>query len=254
MCRMLGVVSATARSFGLLLEEAPRSLAWLSREHPDGWGVALKAGERRWTIHRSLRRAAEDLTFHQLATQLVGDLLLVHVRQKTHGPIAMENTHPFVSGRWVFTHNGKVDDVAFLERELSAERRAGLRGETDSERLFALILTRFDAARVTQGADPERVTDLLRGLGRELVERGDLGTASFLLSDGETLYAYRRGAPLHLLQRQGSDAAICRDCLGNSCVAVTTEPITDEPWLALDEGELVRITRGPQPRWQRISA
>ena len=252
MCRMLGVVSASARSFALLLEQAPRSLAWLSEEHRDGWGMALREREPRWTVHRSLQRAGEDMAFHELATELVGDLLLVHVRQKTHGPVAMENTHPFVSGRWAFTHNGKVEDVAFLERELSPARRAELHGETDSERLFAFILTRFDADGISPVSDSGRVTESLRHVGRELAERSGLGTASFLLSDGDTLYAFRRGAPLHLLQRDAQDASACRDCFGSPCVAVTTEPITDEPWLPLDDGDLVRITRGPRPRWQRF--
>ncbi len=270
MCRMLGVVSAAARSFGALLEQAPRSIASLSNEHPDGWGVAvshtprtpvrpdgpgstLRPAPSPWLIHRSLLRAAEDHTFHDLASQLVGDLLLVHVRQKTHGPTSMANTHPFTAGRWVFAHNGKVEDIAFLERALSPARRAELRGETDSERLFAFLLTRFDAAGITTAAAPARILEVLRVVVRELGDHAGLGTASFLLSDGRGLFAHRRGAPLFLLQRSAHGVGGCPDCLGSPCIAVTTEPITDEAWQPLDDGDLVHVARAPEPRWERFA-
>ncbi|QUS47087.1 hypothetical protein [Salmonella enterica] len=40
MCRLLGIVASELTEFGLVLTEAPRCLATLSREHPDGWGIA----------------------------------------------------------------------------------------------------------------------------------------------------------------------------------------------------------------------
>jgi glutamine amidotransferase len=249
---MLGVVSASTRSFQRLLEEAPRSMAWLSSEHPDGWGLALSQREARWMLHRSLLCAAADRSFHDLASRLVGDLLIVHVRQRTHGAIAMENTHPFSAGPWVFTHNGKVADLDYLETRISRERRRGLRGDTDSERLFAFVLTRLDAAQVTAASNPERIAAVLRTVADEIGAHPGLGTTSFLLSEGTMLFAHRRGAPLHLLRRDPGDARSCHDCLGSPCIAVTTEPITDESWLPLDDGDLVRVTRAPQPTWERI--
>ena len=41
MCRLLGIASSEPTHFRIVFKEAPRSLATLSREHPDGWGVAI---------------------------------------------------------------------------------------------------------------------------------------------------------------------------------------------------------------------
>ena len=50
MCRMFGMAATTAISPRDLLHDAPRSLRALSREHPDGWGIALHDTD--WTIER----------------------------------------------------------------------------------------------------------------------------------------------------------------------------------------------------------
>ena len=63
MCRFLGIIVDQRTNFSLCLREAPRSMAGLSREHPDGWGVALYSREGDWTLHKSLTRADEDALF-----------------------------------------------------------------------------------------------------------------------------------------------------------------------------------------------
>jgi glutamine amidotransferase len=238
MCRLLGVVSLAPRSFGLLLDEAPRSMAILSEKHRDGWGIAARQRGRGWTLRRSLLRAGDDDTFHGLAAATLGEVLIAHVRQRTRGAVRLENTHPFLSSRWVFAHNGTIEDVDYLRAHVSPERLAELRGDTDSELMFAFVLSRLDGAVL--GID-----HALRTLTLELANRPKFGTASFLLSNGDTLWAHRFGPPLHLLERQ--------HCV-LPCVAVTTEPITDEPWLALDDADLVRVDRDPSPRWTRLLA
>ena len=41
MCRLLGIAASEPTDFRIVLREAPRSLAALSREHRDGWGLAV---------------------------------------------------------------------------------------------------------------------------------------------------------------------------------------------------------------------
>ena len=87
-------------------------------------------------------------------------LLVSHVRRKTVGETSLVNTHPFERGRWVFAHNGTVEDVAWLRAQTSRERLAEVRGETDSELLFAWLLTRLDdagAAHTPASPDTDRV-------------------------------------------------------------------------------------------------
>jgi glutamine amidotransferase len=249
---MLGVVSATLRSFALLLDEAPRSIAALSAKHPDGWGIAVGQHGNGWTVHRSLMRAADDHEFHYSSSHAKGDIIVAHVRQKTRGDVTLENTHPFESSPWVFTHNGTVNNLDYLEANISPERRAKIQGETDSERLFAFLMTRLDAPAKSTAVSRQAFDRELRAATCELDTLTDFGTASFLLSDGDVLYAHRLGAPLYLLQRHSNTEIHCSECARSPCIAVTTEPITDETWIPLDDGDLIRIERRPEVSWTKL--
>jgi len=139
MCRLLGIVASEPTEFRIVLKEAPRSMATLSREHRDGWGLAIfdDVPQTGWTLHKGVLCAHEDEQFHRLAVGSRGEVLVAHIRQRTVGHSSLENTHPFHRGRWVFAHNGTIKDLAFLRARSSASRLAEIRGETDSELFFA---------------------------------------------------------------------------------------------------------------------
>src|SRR5262245_54639759 len=103
MCRLVGIVASESTEFGLCLNTAERSLASLSREHPDGWGIAIHDND--WRVHKGIQRAYEDRRFHEIAARSRGHVLVAHIRQKTVGPTSLENTHPFERDGWVFAHN-----------------------------------------------------------------------------------------------------------------------------------------------------
>jgi len=145
MCRLLGVVSSETTDFRFSLHEAPKSLAVLSTEHAHGWGLAVH-GDRGWSLHRNPVRAGDCARFRELAASARGEVLLAHIRKRTVGPIGLENTHPFLQGRWVFAHNGTIEDIGWFEERTSASRRAEVVGQTDSERLFAWLLSELDGA------------------------------------------------------------------------------------------------------------
>ena len=149
MCRLLGIISSEPTEFRLSLREAPRSLAALSREHRDGWGIAIWDDRDAWRLEKGIACAHEDARFHQLAERH-GELLVAHIRQRTVGCASLENTHPFQSGRWVFAHNGTIKDTEFLRANASPARRGEVRGQTDSELFFAYLLTRLDAAGLAE--------------------------------------------------------------------------------------------------------
>ena len=130
------------------------------REHRDGWGIAVfDENGGGWQIEKGIACAGEDERFHRLAVGSHGEVLVSHVRQKTVGETSLANTHPFERGRWVFAHNGTVKDVAWLRAQTSLERLAEVRGETDSELLFAWLLTCLDMAGVANAPRLARTTD-----------------------------------------------------------------------------------------------
>lgn len=275
MCRLVGIVASEVTEFGLVLKEAPRSLARLSKEHPDGWGVAAHGDpeaipppsersphENGWRIHKGTRPAGECDRFHQVAARSAGNVLIAHVRQKTVGPTRIENTHPFIQSGWVFAHNGTLKDYAWVRAAISPSRIAMLRGDTDSEVLFAYILTQFDAAGLTMingdEAKREGATRLLESLMADMRAK-NAGAFNFLLSDGESLFVHRFGRSLFLLERGPGDPVRTERDIDSSAslethwtkrrhaALIASEKLTDEPWQELPEGTFLRIDRRPVP-------
>ncbi|MBX3259711.1 MAG: class II glutamine amidotransferase [Labilithrix sp.] len=274
MCRLVGIVASEITEFGLVLKEAPRSLARLSREHPDGWGVAAHGGpdsipppsERSphdgiWRVHKGTNPAGECDRFLEIASRSAGTVLIAHVRQKTVGPTSIANTHPFVQSGWVFAHNGTLVDHASLRAQTSSARLAQVRGDTDSEVLFAYLLTRLDEAglaRVGASASARAEATRVIALAAEELRARKAGAFNFLLSDGASCFVHRFGRSLFLLERSPHDPPRARDAGApgappgpwtprRHAVLVASERLTEEPWRELPEGSLLRIDRGPTP-------
>jgi predicted glutamine amidotransferase len=199
---MLGLVAARQTSARDLLHDAPRSLRVLSHEHADGWGAAFRIGND-WRIERSTSCAARCTTYERLAA-IEARVVVAHVRKATVGELSLANTHPFRRGDFVFAHNGTVHAIDAIVARTAPEQLALVQGATDSERLFAFVLTHIaDTGDVERGV--RRAVQALHALG-------DIGSASFLLSCGTRLYAHRLGRTLFTSLR-GDAAIVASQCL-----------------------------------------
>ena len=213
MCRMFGMAAEAPISLYEVLCAAPRSLCALSNEHADGWGIAMHDGTA-WSIEREVTRAAASARYPEVAARSTR-LAIAHVRKKTVGGTSLANTHPFTRDGYVFAHNGTVD-LAAVSALAAPEFLADIDGETDSERLFAVIRTHVaSAASIELGV-------------RAAVRRiAGIGTANFLFSCGAQLYAYRQGRSLFAFARGGA-------------TLIASEPLGDD-WYELSEGALVIV-------------
>ena len=251
MCRLLGVVSNETTDFRFSLHEAEKSLAALSAEHADGWGLAVHNKRTGWDVHRNPVRAGDCDRFKELAAHAEGELLVAHIRKRTVGAVGLENTHPFRRGDHVFAHNGTIPGIAALVTRTSAARTAEILGQTDSERFFAFLLTRVDEL----GHD--RMDEALASAVNEAVKLPDLGAANFLFSNGSTLWAFRCGRTLYTLERIPGDPVVrVRHAHETEAdletpwsqrrhaVLIASEKMTDEPWKELADGTLLRIDGG----------
>ena len=265
MCRLLAAVASEVTHFRLSLKEAPRSLAFLSREHRDGWGIGVYSQGDGWLLQRGTDCAHEDDDFHEVAAGSCGEVLIAHVRKRTVGPVTLENTHPFEKSGWVFAHNGTIEDVEWVRSQVSPERLAALGGQTDSEILFAFLLTRLDQARIGSNGDGNATDVVLMRALRDLHARPTLGACNFLLSNGRMLYAHRLGRTLFLLERRPGDAVRVERASSETgavvetawsparqAVLIASERITDEPWQEIGERTLLRVDRLPLPVCREI--
>lgn len=139
MCRLFGMSGGHRRihaTFWLL--DAPDSLVLQSRAEPDGAGLGVFAADGSPVVHRTPLAAYEDAGFASEAREVESTTFIAHIRYASTGAVEVRNTHPFEQHGRLFAHNGVVGDLPRLERALGSERSL-VQGETDSERVFALI-------------------------------------------------------------------------------------------------------------------
>ncbi|GAC1352834.1 MAG: hypothetical protein NVSMB1_19690 [Polyangiales bacterium] len=135
-----------------------------------------------------------------------------------------------------------------------------MQGETDSERLFAYLLSAIDEAEADH---PLAIDRALVNSVRPIIERVSLGAANFLLSNGRVLYAFRRGRALQMLdRREGDRVRVIRTSRETEAtvetpwtarrhaVLVSSERLTNEPFREIAEGTLLRIDSRSDPRVQ----
>jgi predicted glutamine amidotransferase len=239
MCRLLGIVAREPRGFQRCLREERRSLAALGREHSDGWGIAVHDAKEGWTLTKQCTSASSDPAFDAAVSDATGALLIAHVRKRTVGGVTFENTHPFRHKEWVFAHNGTIECVAAL-RAAIAPGAAMPKGDTDSELLFAFLMSRL----ASQGAkrSPIIAHMVLARAVEDLAKVTPSGSVTFVLSDGSALYAYRHGPPLFLLERRSPD--------GLESILIASEPVTHgEVWAPVPERNLLTAWRRPSLGW-----
>jgi predicted glutamine amidotransferase len=252
MCRLFGQHAHPSFDRSEPLCSAENALRFQSHKHPHGWGIGwYERGRVR--LRRGLLPAHADASFVRAAHAARSRIVVAHVRDASIGPIAPENTHPFAHGRWLFAHNGTVARYRRLrsvrdaiEAEIPPELRALVAGDTDSERIFLLFLSRLPARARERGATLGEVHRALAEVTEVVAGIADApgvppSSLNFLVSDGRVLAACRRGRSLHASADAGPRHAF----------VVASEPIGAAPWEEIPEGGFVgtddgaRVVRAP---------
>lgn len=252
MCRLFGMSAGRRRvqaTFWLL--QAPDSLVAQSRRNPDGTGLGHYDEQGRPVVAKAPIAAFQDSDFAGQARAVRSRTFVAHVRFASTGGLTMANTHPFEQDGRLFAHNGVVGDMPRLERELG-EAMSLVHGDTDSERMFALI-TREIARR--DGDIAAGITAATTWIAANL----PVFSLNLVVIDGEELFAlrYPDSHELHVLQRgaggeQGDQPLVHRSSLGSRVdaqegadhpvVVVASEQMDADPgWRPLDSGELLCV-------------
>ncbi len=214
MCRMLLASipdsdtdrALVLRSF-LRLAESGKVPPSATPGHHDGWGYAAFSRGALLRHFRSEESGARDPSREREGMLLAAhkpDVVLAHVRKETVGEPSERNSHPFVSGRYAFIHNGTLGSTDQL---IFDQVRGRAFGETDSEYYFHLIIGELDA-------EEERDSDRVRAKIASTVAALRVGTshqgggftsASSILTDGRYAYVLREFDEEHPYVRR-SDA------------------------------------------------
>jgi len=138
-----------------------------ARINADGFGIgwyseSVYGYSKPCTFH-SISPAPNNKNLKILCDHVQTGLLFSHVRASSGSAVAENNCHPFVSGRWMFMHNGAVARFLRVKRKLgqklSKEVYYAIEGTTDTEYVFALFLDILGQDRETQDVSIEKITD-----------------------------------------------------------------------------------------------
>jgi predicted glutamine amidotransferase len=249
VCRLVGWVSRSPRTLAELLGEAGLAeLAALSRQHADGWGMAWWDGDQ-LRARSSHLPAYSSAQYAAVTRKVRSDAAFLHLRWATPGiGVSPSNTHPFLVGNWAFGHNGAVRPPEGLLPLLTAGEVAALRGDTDSERLFHVLLARIIGHGLAAGLR-RTVTDVCRdltpsSLNAMLLGRDELTAVCCHGGPGEGEPPVPQAPPedqpgyfdLRWQQRDGA-------------VVVASEPLGSSEWLRLANGTALVVPRGGAEPW-----
>jgi predicted glutamine amidotransferase len=249
MCRLFGLHAgrhAVTATFWLL--NAPDSLAAQSRHDPDGTGLGVFGPDGTPHVYKEPVAAWQDCAFATEAHDLTATTFIAHVRYASTGALEIRNTHPFLQDGRIFAHNGVVEGLDVLDARLDELGVADLvGGESDSERVFALITAAIRSA----GGDV--TTGLLDAIGW-LADTVPIYAVNVLLSTATGLWAlrYPDTHELYLLDRREVAergmrmrsrriTAHSHELTRRPSVVFASEPMDGEPWQPLASGELVHV-------------
>ncbi len=221
MCRHLAWLGQP-RSLASLVLEPPSSLLVQSyaprrQRHgtvnADGWGAGWWAPGRaepaRW---RSATPLWGSASFASVAPAVSSSCVLAAVRSATVGmPVDESAAAPFTDGRWLLSHNGRVDRAV-----LPPAAAVAAESVCDSAQLAALVFaTGLDA-----------LGDVVRQVGG----RDPAARLNLLAADGARLLATTWGDTLSVLETSEG-------------IVLASEPFDDDPrWTDLPDRHLVSVT------------
>jgi gamma-glutamyl hercynylcysteine S-oxide hydrolase len=236
VCRHLAYLGAPVRLTDLLLTP-PHSLlrqSWAPRDmrgggtvNADGYGIGWYAGDPEPVRLRRPAPMWTDAALPGLAASVTSGAVLAAVRSATVGmPVVETACAPFLSGRWLFSHNGVVrgwpESVAPLAARLPVTDLLLMDAPTDSALLWALV-----RALLADGVPPSKA---VASVVTEVAAAAPGSRLNLLLTDGRTIAGT---AWTHALWVRRSPAG----------VAVASEPYDDgDGWREVPDGHLVTAT------------
>lgn len=258
---LLTCITSRADLIGEAIVDEADALGLSTIDYADGWGIGFyHAGE---VLHRKRPQRIEGaLPWSEIVADIRSHVAIAHVRQATMGERRAENTHPFRMRQWLCAHAGKLEGFDAFQGQLVEALpdflRRNIRGVTDSEHLFHVVLSflhdsgQLDAVDANEsavvGALRSTVT-LVDTYAREV--GAPPGQLALALTNGRQLYAICRGAPMVLCERDrlperpSEDPGGPRAAASLRYVVVATPPPGEAPtgYEELETGTIVAVDR-----------
>ncbi len=214
----------------------------------DGFGVGWYGARDTPGVFNSIEPAWNDRNLHEIADHISSPLFFTHIRAAIGSAVQQTNCHPFRHDRWLFMHNGYINEFATIKRDLvlaiDPSLYPNVQGQADTEVLFFLALT-FGLQD-----DPPAAVEHAVGLVEAVAERHGVPhpfQGTIATTDGTSIWAIRYSSErksrtlfyttdVPTLRRLYPERKLFQEVAGNARLIVS-EPLGDVAgvWNAVPE-------------------
>ncbi|WP_042424396.1 class II glutamine amidotransferase [Streptacidiphilus anmyonensis] len=265
MCRWLAYRGSPIRLTDVLytpvhslIDQSLHSKLGAETANGDGFGIGWYDGTDTPGVFRGTEPAWNDANLRELSAHTTSPLFFAHIRAAIGSSVQQTNCHPFRHQRWLWMHNGFIDGLSDIKRDLAFEIDPALyvniTGTTDTELMFYLALT-FGLEDNPPGAVARMigfVEERGRAHGHQFPFQGTIAT-----SDGDSLWAFRyssegRSRSLYFnrsvpqLREMYPDRPVLREKAADDARLVVSEPVGDLPgaWIEVPEAHYGVVSKG----------
>ncbi len=243
----------------------------------DGFGIGWYVPELNFEpiTFVSVNPAWSNRNLRNIAPKIKTDCMIAHVRAASVGDVSENNCHPFQYKNMLMAHNGGVEDFIRIKRHLRTslndELYNWIKGQTDSEHIFAFLLNTLFANH--KSVSPEAIVDAFEHTFTELkklmVEHGITEPAylNMVVTNGLFLVGTRyctdpKEEPLTLYHSEGSRFVVEDGVTrmeapedDDQAVLVVSEKLTDDPnWTMIPPNHFVIVEQTLNVRIKPIKA
>ena len=230
----------------------------------DGFGMGWYVADVNYepVTFVSINPAWSNRNLRNLAPKIRTECFIAHVRAASVGEVSESNCHPFQYGNLLMMHNGGVENFSLIKRQirepLSDEFYNWIKGQTDSEHIFALLLHNLfkDAAIVTPETIIHAFEKTFNELNRLMQQHGihEPAYLNMVITNGLFVVGTRyvsdaKENPLTLYHSEAGHYAvengisqISSNGSGDKAILVVSEKLSDEKnWILVPANHFVIV-------------
>jgi predicted glutamine amidotransferase len=241
------------------------------REEPlngDGFGLAWYSKKQKGepALFKSVSPAWSNQNLHELSRVIETTCVMAHVRAATQGfNVSESNCHPFKWKHYAFMHNGDIGGFSKIKRpllhQLSEEAFQHIKGSTDSEHFFALLIDELIRVEHLEPWDrlPTAMMSAIRKVIALIHEYGgdENSYMNMVLTDGHLAVAvrfttddpdYADSLYLNLGKKYVCEDGVCQmkdSGIHEKSVVISSEPLSTDPgWEKVAVNSMVLVEEG----------
>lgn len=183
MCRFVAYLGAPilvdeiiVKPSNSLIHQSYGAMESIMTVNGDGFGLGwyYKDIKEEPGLYKSILPAWNDENLLTNASIIKTSCFLAHVRAATTGGVSTENCHPFMYEEMLMMHNGGIQDFEKIKYDflslLDEEAFLWIKGQSDTQYIFALYMTNFRSLGIAKPATPQDLVDCFNKTFKDIEE------------------------------------------------------------------------------------